>query len=138
MAKVGCHVAEQFQTGRVGPVEILQEHEDRTGGTELGEEPANVRKEGRLVSDALQDTPGEGGRRGWQRGIARIGSRQIEPGSIRWRVRQVVAMAAQHARAAGTRFPSEIPRESGLADAGFATQKHQASMTREGRGQLFA
>ena len=61
-------MAQEFQTGGIGPVKILEEHEDRAGGAELGEEAADLSEERGLVGDALQDPASEGSRWGWQLG----------------------------------------------------------------------
>ena len=138
MAKVGRNMAQEFQTGGIGPVQILEEHEDRAGGAELGEEAADLSEERGLVGDALQDAAGEGSRWGWQLGGGGIGRHEVEPGSVRRGVGQVVAVAGQHAAAARGRVLSQVPGQGGLADACLATEEDQPPMAGDTRGELFA
>jgi hypothetical protein len=91
-----------------------------------------------LVGDPLQETSREGGRRGRQRRVGRIRGHEIEPGTVRRRVAQVVAMTAQHADVSRSRFERQVPRERGLADAGLAAEENEPPMTGEGRRQLLA
>ena len=73
--QAGRKVAEEFQAGGIGPMEIFEQHEDRAGGGELGEEAADFGEERGLVGDALQRAAGEGGRGRRQVGVARTGGR---------------------------------------------------------------
>ena len=58
---------------------------------------------------------------------------QFEPGTVWRRVRQVVAVADDHAHAVRDRFLSEITREGRLADAGFASEEDEPAMAADGR-----
>ena len=129
LAKVGRNMAEKLQTGGIGPVQILEQHQDGAGGAELGEEAADFGEEGGLIGDALQDTPGEGHGRGGERGVGGIGGHQVEPGTVRRSVGQVVAVPGQHAAAACRGVAGKVPGQRRLADAGFTTEEDEPAVT---------
>ena len=138
LPKVWRNISEEIQAGGISPVQIFEQHEDRTVSAELGEEAANICKERSLVGNPLQNASSENGRRARECGVARVGSHEVEPGTVRRRVRQVVTMAGQHPRAARRRFPGQVPTQCGLADPRLATEKYQPPVTGERGGQFLA
>ena len=69
--QVRGEVAQEVEAGRIGPMEVFEEDESRTGGGELGEERRDLGEERGLVGHRRQPTAGEGGR-----GRGRSGSRR--------------------------------------------------------------
>ena len=128
---------EELQAGGVGPVEVLEEDYGRTDGGERGEERVNLGEEGGLVSDGLQ--PSAGKRRGRRQVVVECaGLEQVEPGAVRWRIRQVVAGAGEHASAPRCRLGGQVAGQCGLANARFAAEEDEPAAPRTNGGKLLA
>ena len=138
LPQVGRDMPEQLQAGGIGPVQVLEEDEGWAGGAELGEEAAHVGEERGLVGDGIEHAAGEGGRRGWQRGIATDSRRR---GRARDR-RAGCSSGHSSGRSARRRrwppSPGQVLGQRRLADARFAAKEHEPATTAKCGGELFA
>ncbi len=131
----------QLEAGRVGPVDILQHDHRRVSGGDGAQERRHIGEEGGLAGDGIERPVRQ--HVGQRREIGGVGKvavavGEVEPEAVRRRGGHVVAVSDRDDAALRTRLAGEIPREGGLADAGFPAKDDEVAAARLRRTKLLA
>jgi len=126
--------AQQIERGGVGPVEIIQQQDERLAGGECRQVVAHA-PDNRLLAAQGLAAPRRGQHRRRQRGevgVARGSGQRLGPGAVGRGLAQVVATADQHQRTLFARRGQQRLRQRRLADPRLAADEHQRPTPGEG------
>jgi hypothetical protein len=147
------HEAEQQQAGPVGPVQVVEDHDQaavrrrrpQAGpghlGVQLGGRPRRPLQGGQLGQELaeLGHLAAELGRDLLRRAAGGIGAQRLAPRPVGGR-RPLAAAPPGHPGLPGARLGAELLGQAGLADPGLAGDQHQLALPTqgavEGRAQL--
>ena len=132
----GSEGAEHIHAGRISPVQVLQDDQNRSLYGQPCKKVANVLKQGILVQDrATQPTTGK-----YRRRIERfhrfVFGEKVEPWTLGRAVCPVIAMSDHDHDAPMPRLVGNIPRQARLAATRLAAEQHQATTPANRRRQF--
>jgi len=132
--------AEEIEGGGVGPVQILQQQDQRVTGGEGGEVVQAAPHDGVLVDRGFAVTRGGEQRRrqGGQPGVARSPIEHLAPGAIGRGLGAVVAPTDENERPLPAGLGEQGLGEGGLADARLAADEDEGAAPGQRRGEYCA
>jgi hypothetical protein len=124
--EVACQGAQQVEGGGIGPVQVVEEDDERPGGGEGGQVGQGAADGGVLAGQHFRGAFGGQHRRrqGVRTRADRRAPERLGPGAIGGRLAQVVAAPDQHQRPLRPGLGQEHLGQRRLADPGLAADEH--------------
>jgi len=138
-AEIAGHKAEQIEAARVRPVQIVEQEQHGSRGSECREEVEHLPEEFPLAGnfpDGAAHREGIGQRRHLIR--LTIAPEEFDPGAIGRRLGEVVAPPDEDQRPPRLGIPAHRLGQRGLADARLAADEHQAAPPGESGIEMLA